>query len=176
MDQEHTLPWDLADIDEKDITEGLMSKVYSKSLREALAGKNLIAADSGLVVGDGKNLYTLRLNEDTEAFLEGDIEGSIYVDASCLGVCNTDKYESIVEEEGFVGVVELVNSVEYERYPSGEVGITDADEAARYVPEEGIVYPENEKEIDVSRDEFFDSEAARKTVEDALSTNRPGSY
>lgn len=139
--EEYPLPWEVTDIDGKDITEGAASLVPAGGVKDLLSGRDYLKAESGFVVGDGKNLYGVRVREDVDSLLEDELEGEITVHADCLGVCSPEKYEAIMEEEGFMGVVELVNSVEYNTV-SGEVGICNGEEAARYVPGWGVVYPE----------------------------------
>lgn len=144
--EKYPLPWELADVDGRDLTEGEISEVDADSLSSTFQGRDYLEAESGLVVGDGKNLYAVRIyDEGTDGFMDGETEGMVAATAECMGVCNPDKYEAIMEQEGFARVVEFVDSVEYGFLPlSNERGITNGEEAAHYVSGEGIVYPQQD--------------------------------
>lgn len=140
QNKKHTLPYELDEMPEDRAFGELLS--FSDSEVSSFEKYDTFLEDSDLYLGDGKNIYQVRkrLLEDNELVLTAD----------CVGVCNPDEYDSIMEnEEGFGSVVGYVKS-----------------EFAFYTEEDGFIPSPAETESQTSLD--FSSNAADNTVRRVL--------
>ncbi len=158
MKLEHDLPWKLEDLNGANISDNrtLVEREEINSLSEPYDYK---CQENKIVLGDGKNIYELKINAE----LPGS-EDLFDVTGSCVGVCNPDKYQGLMREEGFEAVIEYVTAPEYKPRYDGEMVISNPEEVPRYVPEKGLVYPEVETDSygDVNNTDF----AKGKILED----------
>jgi len=117
--------------------------------RYDLAGDNKI-----LYVGDGKNLYRLAVNDGfySNALPDGFDE----VKADCVGVCDPETYQRIIENEddGFNSVLDYIDG-EYSK-------------AFGYHPEQGFLYHQDSGEETDIREDFHSNTQAQKAVEQVL--------
>lgn len=127
-----------------DLSHGEQVK-FSDSEIESFGNYDSFLDGEDLYLGDGKNIYVARKR------LMG--QNELLLTADCVGVCNPDEYEQIMENEnGFDTVVGYVESdfawyTEEDRFipspaeseaqePSLEFGSNTADEIVRKVLEE----------------------------------------
>jgi len=125
----HTLPYELEDMPEDGAFGEIMS--FSNSEVDSFDQYDTFLEGSNLYLGDGKNVYQVR-----KRLLE---DGELVPTADCVGVCNLDEYDAIMEnEDGFGSVVGYVES-----------------DFAYYTEEAGFVYSPAETESQTGLD--FDS-------------------
>lgn len=141
QNEEHDLPYELENMPE-DLGFGELMP-FSDSEVNSLGRYETFLDDSELYLGDGKNIYKVRKR------LLGDDE--LVLTAECVGVCNPDEYDLIMQNEsGFDAVVGYVES-----------------EFAYYTQEDGFIpSPAETTSQETSLD--FSSNAADKSVRRVL--------
>lgn len=141
MNNKHNLPYELEDMPE-DVSFGRLSS-FSESEVESFAQYDTFVDDTDLYLGDGKNVYQVR-----KRMLEG---GELVLTADCVGVCNPDEYDMIMEnEDGFESVLSYVES-----------------DHAFYTEEDGFI-PSPAETTDLSNGMNKGSNAANKSVRKVL--------
>lgn len=125
------------------------------SVLDSLVGEYDMAGGRNIIhVGDGKNVYKLKVNDsDVSNHLPDEID-ELRVD--CIGVCKPETYQDIVRNKGFDGVLD---------YLDGE-----HSQAIGYSPENGFVY--HDDNVEKSESGLPDSNAARKTKMGVLKEER----
>lgn len=100
---QHFLPYELEGMPEDEVSIGEM-RSFSNSEVNSFHQYDKFLEGLELYLGDGKNIYQVRkrwMQQDNEVVLTAD----------CVGVCNPDEYELIMEnEDGFSSVVGYVES------------------------------------------------------------------
>lgn len=143
-DTEHFLPYELENMPEDEVSIGEMLPLSRTEVNSFDQYDQFIDPEGlELYLGDGKNIYQVR-----KRFLENDRE--MVLTADCVGVCNPDEYELIMEnEDGFSSVVGYVES-----------------DFAYYTEEDGFTPSPAERTIQNELD--FRSNAADSTVSKVL--------
>ena len=101
MRQKHDLPYELENMPEDEVIGELLT--FCDSEVNSFEKYDTFAEGSDLYLGDGKNIYQIRKR------LLGD--DNIVLTSNCVGVCNPEEYDAIMEnEDGFASVVGYVES------------------------------------------------------------------
>lgn len=101
MNDQHHLPYELEDMP-GDVSFGRLSS-FSESEIDSFDQYDKFVDGADLYLGDGKNVYQVR-----KRMLES---GDLVLTADCVGVCNPDDYDLIMEnEDGFGSVLGYVES------------------------------------------------------------------
>jgi len=156
---EYDLPWVLESLDligrdpfgnvQNDHTTVLTDEQLDDDLStlEYKNGYVVRGRDSVRYIADGKNLYRMKIEEPSPN--NHAAEGTKKVTTACIGVCDPEIFDGILENEGFDAVLEYMDEDGMHR------------RAADYSPREGFVYPEYDEVPEVKPNDFDSNTQAR---------------
>lgn len=122
---------------------------------------DVLEKDSRIFVGDGKNVYGIKVDNTARRRILPD--EYVEVQADCVGVCAPEKYRAIVEneEDGFNSVHEFLDG----EFSSAAWYDPDQKESKENDSDTGFIYHGGEPEDEDESDGLPNSNAAQSTVD-----------